>query len=89
MPPKKEVDVYLELALFKQALVRKALRGNLNLGSEIFQEIMKDLSEENRSDCLLFLEHMHEDLAELPEDRGMMAVNTVTKLINCISTIRS
>ena len=67
--------------------LRNILNGRNNLSTPELRATVAAMSDEQRDDALVFLECNTEELAGLPDGRGIQAVANVKNLLDYLSTV--
>ena len=80
-------NIWDQMALFNQLTLRNILNGRNNLGTPELRAAVASMNEEQKDDALVFLECNTEELAGLPDGRGMQAVANVRTLLDYLPTI--
>ena len=75
------------MALFNQLTLRNILNGRNNLGTPELRAAMAAMKNEQRDNTLVFLECNTEELAGLPDGRGIHTVANVRNLLDYLTTI--
>ena len=80
-------NIWDQMALFNQLTLCNILNGRNNLGTPELRAAVASMSEEQKDDALVFLECNTEELAGLPDGRGMQADANVRTLLDYLPTI--
>ena len=75
------------MELFNQLTLRNILSGRNDLGTPELRAAIASMSEEQKDDALIFLECNTEELAGLPNGRGIQAVANCRALLDYLPTI--
>ena len=75
-------NIWDQMALFNQLTLRNILNGRNNLGTPELRAAVAAMTDEQRDDALVFLECNTEELAGLPDGRGIQAVVNVWNLLD-------
>ena len=79
-------NIWDQMALFNQYTLRNILNGRSNLGTPELKAAVASMNEEQKDDALVFLECNMEELAGLPDGRGIQAVANVRTLLDYLPT---
>ena len=79
-------NAWNQLELFKQLTLRNILNGRNDLGMPELRAAVASMSEEQKDDVLVFLECNTEELAGLPNGRGIQAVANCKSLLDYLPT---
>ena len=74
-------NIWDQMALFNQLTLRNILNGRNDLGTPEFRAAVAAMSDEQRDNALVFLECNTEELAGLPDERGIQAVANIRNLL--------
>ena len=80
-------NIWDQMALFNQLTLRNILNGRNDLGTPELRAAVASMNEEQKDNALVFLECNTEELAGLPDGRGMQAVANVRTLLDYLPTI--
>ena len=80
-------NIWDQMALFNQLTLHNILNGRNNLGTPELRAAVAALLDEQRDNALVFLECDTEELAGLPDGRGIQAVANVRNLLDYLPTI--
>ena len=75
------------MALFNQLTLRNILNGRSDLGTPELRAAVASMTDEQRDNALVFLKCNTEELAGLPDGRGIQAVANVQNLLDYLPTI--
>ena len=75
------------MELFNQLTLRNILNGRNDLGTPELRAAVASMSEEQKDDVLVFLECNTEELAGLPNGRGIQAVANYKSLLDYLPTV--
>ena len=75
------------MALFNQLTLRNILNGRNDLSTPEIRAAVAAMSDEQRDNDLVFLECNTEELAGLPDGRGIQAVANVCNLLDYLPTV--
>ena len=80
-------NIWDQMSLFNQLTLRNILNGRKDLGTPELRAAVASMNEEQKDDALVFLECNTEELAGLPDGRGMQAAANVRTLLDYLPTI--
>ena len=80
-------NIWDQMALFNQLTLRNILNGRNDLGTPKLKAAVDAMTDEQRDNALVFLECNTEELAGLPDGRGIQAVANVKNLLDYLTTI--
>ena len=79
-------NIWDKMALFYQYTLRNILDGRNDLGTPKLRAAVASMNEEQKDNALIFLECNTEELAGLPDGRGIQAVANVRTLLDYLPT---
>ena len=79
-------NIWDQVALLNQLTLRNILNGRNDLGTPEIRAAVAAMSDEQRDNALVFLECNTEELAGLPDGRGIQAVANVLNLLEYLPT---
>ena len=80
-------SIWDQMALFNQLTLRNILNGRNDLGTPELRAAVAAMTDEQRDNALVFLECNTDELAELPDGRGIQAVTNFCNLLDYLPTI--
>ena len=80
-------NIWDQMALFNQLTLRNILNGRNNLGTPELKPTVAAMTDEQRDDTLVFLKCNTEELAGLPDGRGIQAVANIRNLLDYLLII--
>ena len=80
-------NIWDQMALFNQLTLRNILNGRNDLGTPELRDTVAAMTDEQRDNALVFLECNTEELAGLPDGRGIQAVANDCNLLDYLPTI--
>ena len=80
-------NIWDQMALFNQLIMQNILNVRNNLGNPELRVAMAAMTDEQRDDTLMFIECNTEELAGLPDGRGIKAVANIRNLLDYLPTI--
>ena len=80
-------NVWNQMELFNQFTLCNILNGRNDLGTPELRAAVASMSEEQKDDVLVFLECNKEELAGLPNGRGIQAVANCKSLLDYLPTV--
>ena len=80
-------NVWSQMELFNQLTLRNILNGRNDLGTPELRAAVASMSEEQKNDVLVILECNTEELAGLPNGRGIQAIANCHSLLDYLPTI--
>ena len=79
-------NAWSQMELFNQLTLRNILSGRNDFGTPELRAAVASMSEEQKDDALIFLECNTEELAGLPNGRGIQAVANCKSLLDYLPT---
>ena len=79
-------NIWDQMALFNQLTLRNILNGRNDLSTPELRAALAAMTDEQRDNALVFLNHNTEELAGLPNGRGIQAVANVRNLLDFLPT---
>ena len=79
-------NIWDQMALFNQYTLRNILNGRNDLGTPELRAAVASMNEEQKDNALIFLECNTEELAGLPDGKGIQAVANVRTLLDYLPT---
>ena len=80
-------NAWNQMELFNQLTLCNILSGRNDLGTPELRAAVASMSEEQKDDALIFLECITEELAGLPNGRGIQAVANCKSLLDYLPTL--
>ena len=80
-------NIWDQMALVNQLTLHNILNGRNDLGTPELRAAVDVMTDEQRDNALVFLECNTEELAGLPDGRGIQAVANVHNLLDYLPTI--
>ena len=81
-------NIWDQMTLFNQLTLCNILNGRNNLGATELRTAMAAMLYEQRDNALVFLEYNTEELAGLPDGRGIQAIANLRNLLNYLPTVK-
>ena len=75
------------MAIFNQRILKNVLGGRRDIGNPNLHAAVDGMSDQMKSDAIMFLDGDAEGLADLPEGRGLQAMVDVKALLDMLPTI--